>query len=730
MKRLLLTALLLFIISAVSQSLIAQNSPDDSGMWLLPQIKGAVHTEMQAKGLRLSSEDFYSADNPSLNEAIVRINIGEGGGGTGSFVSSQGLILTNHHVAYDAIASASTASENYLNEGFFAESQAEEIPAQGYRLYIPIEQTEVTELIKQKLEENFGDDEPSIRNRIIEERLAGDPNFFAEIDDYWSGYRQFMVVYQIINDVRLVHAPPSAIGKFGGNIDNWMWPRHTGDYSFLRAWVAPDGTSAEYNEDNVPFTPNRFLPISTKGFQADDFTMTLGFPGSTYRFESSYAFNYYRYHQIPYIIQAFQAKLDGMEYEAKMDEEIAVETASDRASFANSLKYYQGIIDGFDAYSIIERKKAIEQSFADWVRADENRKSRYGAVLQQLEDGYNIAIGTSDYLYTAYYGIQNSGFIQAASILEPFYNHIEASTYAFAEADKDSIINTLTNFTSSVNLDAEIISLTGILKMLGNMPPKYSYQSLDAIFKGRGKLFEEYVDLYMEDFKEVSPMINMDVLKTLLNTDPAKYAEITPDPLFMIYRELREKFTDNQPKYVSHFSLVEAPQKKYVVGMIEFNNDSTYYPDANFTLRLSGGRIMGYYPEDGVKYLYTTTLDGVLAKEKNEDPFDVPDALQTYVRNATTTGKPISRYLDSNGKLIVNFLSTNDITGGNSGSPVLNANGEMLGIAFDGNIEGVVGDYFYDPELNRTISVDIRYVLFITEELYGLKWLSDEMEIK
>ncbi len=399
------------------------DTPDDSGMWLLPQIEGAVHAEMQAKGLTLTSDEIYSPSTPSLNQAIVRFNIGEGGGGTASFVSGQGLMLTNHHVAYDAIAAASTAKQNYLEQGFYAKSNAREIPAEGYSLYIPVEQIEVTNQINAQLPDTLTYSErkqmgQQVRQQLIQQRKNGDEDLVVEIDDYWSGNRQFMAVYRVIRDVRLVYAPPSSIGKYGGDVDNWEWPRHTGDYAFLRAYVGPNGSGRSYNENNVPFQPSRHLRINANGVQPNDFTMTLSFPGSTYRYQSSYAYDFYHNVRNPVMIDAFQAILDGMEYAAEQDEEVAVENASDRASVANTLKYLQGVQDGFNRYNIIEQKKEKEQAFEQWVKSDSARNVRYGRVLSQLDQAFSIASQTGDMLYGTYYALNNSMLLQIGSLYE------------------------------------------------------------------------------------------------------------------------------------------------------------------------------------------------------------------------------------------------------------------------------------------------------------------------
>jgi hypothetical protein len=731
LKKLALSALAVIFYSA---SLHAQKTPDDSGMWLLPQIKGAVHAEMVSKGLKLSPDAFYSDSLPSLNESIVRVNIGQGGGGTGSFISSQGLILTNHHVAYDAIASASSAEKNYLRDGFFAPTLADEVEAKAYYLYIPIEQTEVTTTLKVLREANQKADESTLRDSLTNARVRGNSDLVAEIDDYFAGNKQYMVVYKVIRDVRIAFAPPSSIGKFGGDIDNWMWPRHTGDFSFLRAYVSKDGSSAAYNPENVPYTPTRFLEVSANGIQDNDFVMTLGFPGSTYRYESSYAFNFYQNHRNEYIIQAFQSLLNGLEYAASLDEQVAVENASDRASVANTLKYFQGIQQGFKNYSIVERRKKDEAAFKTWIASDSARTAEYGNVFTTLDKAYEIANKTGDLVYSGVYTMRNNGILSASNILKPFYDFIETdSIKKFTKADRDSLLKHLESFRDefSKNADAEWITLKGHLTMLYNLPddirPNYVRNILNP--NNSDADAEEIVDAFIQTQQKESLLFNKKKAEKLTKGKKKNLKKEPVDAFFALAKGLQQQLAENRPAFASHYAILDAAMPAYVRGMMEMSNDSTIYADANFTLRLSGGRITGYSPADGIYYTTTTTLDGVLAKDSGVEPFDVPKELLSYVSDKKANGAAVSKYLDSNGNLIVNFLSTNDITGGNSGSPVLNAYGQVVGVAFDGNIEGVFGDYYFDTELKRMITCDMRYILFITEELYGQQRLVNEMQL-
>jgi len=705
-------------------------------MWLLPQIKGAVHAELQAKGLNLPASAFYDSTSPSLNQAVVRINIGNSGGGTGSFVSGKGLILTNHHVAYDAIASASSASNNYLEQGFYADSMSDEIPIPNYSLYITIEQKEVTQKINSQLADTLTFHErqqqsQKIRKKLIARRKGNNKDLVVNIDDYWSGNRQFMSVYKVIRDVRLVYAPPQSIGKYGGDIDNWEWPRHTGDYSFMRAYVAPDGSSKKYDKSNVPFHPAEHLSIDPSGLAPGDFTLVLGYPGSTYRHESSYAFKFYRDIRNPILIDSYQAILDGLKYAAKQDSDAAVENASERASVANSLKYYRGIQKGFKKYHIVQHKRDIEQKFAQWIRRDSLRQVTYRRVLPQLDQAYNIASQTGDLLYATALPLNNNSLLQIASLYNSYRQYLSDSTKSdLDQANKDSLLNRQQKILDNINIEAQNIMLSEMIYTLASLPDgKVPFYLMQRFNGAKGDTLKNEIDHFLDRQQKQSIIYDTKRAKKFLAL-PIDSAQARPtDEMVKLYQEILDSYQFSRRNYIQHFAYLRPAQKLYVKGMLEFRNDSTEYPDANFTLRLSGGRVHGYSPKDGIYYTPFTTLKGMLAKDTGEEPFDAPKKLQQYYDSVQTGTRQPSRFATSGGVQTVNFLSTNDITGGNSGSPVLNGDGQLVGLAFDGNIEGVVGDYFYDPELNRTISVDVRYILFLMDEFSHANKLLDELDI-
>lgn len=710
-------------------------SPNDAGMWLLPQIEGAVHSELAGKGLNLSSHQIYNPDSASLNQAIVRLNIGQGGGGTGSFVSKQGLILTNHHVAYDAIAAASQDKQNYLEQGFYAHSNSQEIPAPQYSAYIPIEQTEVTQQIEARLPDTLSNDQRSqmeeqVRQQLIQQRKDGNEDLVVEINDFWAGNRKFMAVYKVIRDIRLVHAPPSSIGNYGGDVDNWEWPRHTGDYSFLRAYVAPDGSSRSYNENNIPYQPARSLKIDAGGVRPNDFTMTLGFPGSTFRYESSYAFEFYNKVRNPVMVESFQAILDAYEYAAEQDSSAAVENASERASMANSLKYFQGIQDGFEKYDVIRKKKEREQAFEQWVKSDSIRSARYGHVLNQLDQAFTIASQTGDLLYAAYYALNNSTLLQIGSLYDPYFEYLQnPDSLSFSQGRRDTLVKQHEQLLESVNPEAQTIMLEQMIETLAALPENKKPRYFVNLFgEASGGQLKSQIDSFVENQLKKSLVYRPDSAMTFLNLSTQNAGALPLDPMVKLYREVYDSFILARQKYSQHLAYLDPARKRYVEGMLNFRQDSTEYADANFTLRLSGGRVLGYSPADGIYNTPFTTFEGMVAKDTDQKPFDAPQALEEYYKTHPQDTVSIP-YSTPSGHLVVNLLTTNDITGGNSGSPLLDGDGEIIGIAFDSNYEGVIGDYYFDPELKRTINVDIRYMLFLMQEFSGADRLLEELEI-
>ena len=713
-----------------SSEVFPPDSPDHSGMWLMSQLDSELYELLNRRGLQLSVDEIYNPESPSIHKAVVRINIGEEGGGTGSFVSDQGLILTNHHVAYDAIVSAAGRQENFLDNGFYADSIENEVPIPGYSVYIPLEQIDVTDEIQERHSENLSfqeilSEQEEIKQQIIDEYVGENPDLIADVVDIFGGNRQILSSYRVIRDIRLVYAPEESIGKFGGDIDNWMWPRHTGDYTFLRAYVDKNGGSTDYQPQNVPFQPDYSLPIRNSILTTGDFTMTLGFPGTTYRKESSYAFDFYEKRQFPVLQKAFRAYLNGLE-KAPASE---INTA-EKASIANTLKYYEGIRDGFEQHDVTNQKRNFDQRFGEWVSADSLREIKYGRVLPQLEQSYSIADQTGDVLYLTFYALQFSSVLQSSSLFDDYYDVEDGARVELSEEEKLMTYDYFRQLHQSYNHEAEYTILRDFLYAFAELPeerrPLIFYRFYDETESSKLKVeLQQFLD---RQFRS-SVLTDTTSARNLIFSEYEMSQDQVPDSLYLIADDIREMFEQSRDNYLRHFTYLLPAQKRYVEGILEMAPGKVHPADANFTLRLSAGEVMGYQPQDGVYNLPFTTLNGMIQKNRNRYPFLVPDKLLKYSPDSTLS-VDFGGYGNYSGELPLNFLSTNDITGGNSGSPVLNENGEIIGLAFDGNIEGIVSDYFFIPELSRTISLDIGFILFMMEEIDKTSRLLDELQIR
>ncbi|MFO7800444.1 S46 family peptidase [Rhodohalobacter sp.] len=705
-------------------------SPDHSGMWLISQLDSELYQLLNRRGLQLSVDEIYNPESSSIHKAVVRINIGEEGGGTGSFVSDEGLILTNHHVAYDAIATAVGREENFLENGFYADNIETEIPIPGHSVYIPLEQIDVTNKIEQRLSDNLSfqeilSEQEEIKQQIIEEYVGESPDLIADIVDIFGGNRQLLSTYRVIRDIRLVYAPEESIGKFGGDIDNWMWPRHTGDYAFFRAYVDENGGSSDYQPQNVPFQPDYSLPIRDSILNPGDFTMTLGFPGTTYRKESSYAFDFYEKRQFPVLQKAFRAYLNGLEKSPANE----LNTA-EKASIANTLKYYEGIRDGFEKHDVTNQKRNFDQRFDEWVSADSLREIKYGRVLPQLEQSYSIADQTGDVLYLTFYALQYSTVLQSSSLFDDFYDMEDGESLELSEEEKLMTYDYFRQLHQSYHHESEYTILRDFLFAFAELPderrPLVFYRFFDETETSQLKVkLQQFLDRQFGS----SILTDTTSARNLIFSEYEPDRDQVPDSLYLIADDVREMFEQSRDNYLRHFTYLQPAQKRYVEGILEMDPGKVHPADANFTLRLSAGEVMGYQPQDGVYNLPFTTLSGMFQKNQNSYPFLVPDKLLNYSPDSTFI-EDFNGYGNYSGELPLNFLSTNDITGGNSGSPVLNANGEIIGLAFDGNIEGIVSDYFFIPELSRTISLDIGFILFMMEEIDKTARLLDELQIR
>ena len=699
-------------------------SKADEGMWLLQLLEKYNYKDMQRLGLKLKPEDIYSINHSSLKDAIIQF----GRGCTGEIISDEGLILTNHHCGYSAIQSHSTVENDYLKDGFWAQSKIEEIPNEGLTARFLVRIEDVTERIMKGLSDTMSESHRTIKIKeigsAIEKEITANSNYEATVSNFFDGNEFYLLVYEVYKDVRLVGAPPSSIGKFGADTDNWMWPRHNGDFSMFRVYMSPDGKPAEYSKDNIPYKPKHFLPISIKGVEKNDFTMTMGYPGRTSRYLSSYGVNQAIELSNPAIVKIREKKLAIMKEAMDKSDTIRIQYAAKYAQTSNYWKYFIGQTRGLKRLKVIEKKQEIEKKFDTWAKSSAELQKKYGTVISDFEKSYNML---NAYILSKWYFVEGIGrgaeLIALSAKFEPLLKELKEKKPS-QEAIKKITTNlqkSLPDFFKDYNMGTDKKIFAAMLEMFYNDVPKEQqpdiYKIIISKYKGDFNKYTEYV--YSNSF-----FVSKDKIEGYLSKPTAK--KIEADPLFVLMKSFYNNYNkDILVKMQNGNDLLSKSGRNYIAGLRAMNPDKIYAPDANSTMRLSYGQVLDYDAANAVHYNYYTTIEGIMEKEDPTNPeFVVPKKLKELYKN-----KDYGRYASKNGEMHVCFISNNDITGGNSGSPVINGEGQLVGLAFDGNWEAMSGDIFYEPDIQRTISVDARYILFIIDKYAGAKRLIDEMKI-
>ena len=693
----------------------------DEGMWIPLLIKNNI-AAMQKLGCKLTAEEIYSNTDPSIKDAIIIF----GGGCTGEIVSPDGLIFTNHHCGFGSIQKVSTVEHDYLKDGFWAYSKDKEIPIEGLTVKFLVYMKEVSGQALEGVTDDMTEEvrAKQIRTNIekIEKEASKENDYSVVVKPIFGGNQYYIYVYNVFKDIRLVGTPPSAVGKFGGDTDNWMWPRHTGDFSIFRVYTAPDGNPAEYSADNVPMKPKHYLPINISPKKKGNFTMIMGNPGGTDRFLSSWgvenAIEYYN----PSIVKVRDMKLKLMKEQMDADPKVKLQYATKYAHTANYWKYYIGQTKALKRLKVKEEKEQLEAEFSNWLNQNPGEKEKYGEALPDLKAAYvgiNKFTVAQNYFYEAIYrGPEIFSYAFGFEHLEKQLKDKEAK-----QEDIDATIASLkagvNNHFKDYNVTIDRNTFAAMMEMYYNDVPK------DQQPEYLGKMYNKYKG----DWKKLATYVfeksifsNPEKVEAFLNKPKAKTLQKDPalvvwDEFLAAYRTLRAgAATYNEQKARGH--------RLFIAGIMKMNPDKNYAPDANFTMRVTYGTVEDYYPADAVHYDFTTHLSGVMQKEDPTNPeFIVPAKLKDLY-----TAKDFGRW-GENGKLVTDFLSTNDITGGNSGSPIMNDRGQLIGLAFDGNWEAMSGDIKFDPELQRTINVDVRYVLFIIDKYANAQNLINELTI-
>ena len=719
MKKLLLLVFAIGLFSVVKA---------DEGMWLLSRLKKENIAKMQQMGLKLSADDIYSANHSSLKDAIVGLaNEGRPFSHfcSAEIISPEGLILTNHHCGFSTIQKNSTVEHNYLHDGFWAFKKTQELVAPTVTASILQKMVDVSDEVNARLNDNMSEAQRAqvisqISKRIVDKATAG-TNYSGQVQSMFSGNQFFLFLYIIYKDVRLVAAPPMAMGKFGGDTDNWMWTRHTADFSMMRIYTAPDGSPAAYSPNNVPLKPKHFLPVSAKGINDGDFAMIMGFPGSTDRYSSSYGLKTTMdvTNDVRYKVRTI--KLDVLKSHMNVDPKVKLQYAAKYAQCANYWKYSKVQNEALKNLNTMGDKLKIEKDFTEWLSQNPEKQKEYGNVLNMLKNAYahdkDFSVASS-YLNEAFAGPEAHIFaLQSSKILETYCDKN-------LSADKKSQIKKYLKekakeFYKDFNTDVEADLIANLFPLYrDNVADAFQAKKLNAFVAKKCKgSFKKFAELA----KKKSIFLSEDKFNAFLDKPSLKV--LHKDVIMLAGTAFLDAYQTYQASSSKVKSEIARANRLFLRGRMEMSPNKAWAPDANSTIRLTYGKVKSYKPKDGVFYDYFTTLKGVMEKEGPKGgEFEVPDRLkELYLEHK------YGNY--GNDYLAVNFITDNDITGGNSGSGVINANGELIGTAFDGNSEAMSGDIDFEENMQRCINLDARYMLWIVDVYAGAKNLINEMTI-
>lgn len=706
MKKLFLSLTILFV---------AITAKGDEGMWLLKELNRESASRMQELGFTFPMNKLYNEEKPSLKDAVVIF----GGGCTGVVVSDKGLVFTNHHCGYGAIQKLSAVEHDYLKDGFAAKNNADELYADGLTVSFLRSMEDVTDQILSQVPLVLSEIQRELAIDSISEELIKvyeeDPFTSARVVPFYSRNRYYVVLYDLFRDVRLVVAPPSSVGKFGGDTDNWMWPRHTGDFSSFRVYAGKDNKPANYSQSNRPYRPKYVVPITLEGVTEGDYAMTIGYPGSTQRYISSWGIRQRMESENKPRIEVRGAKQAIWWDAMTQNDTIRIKYANKFAGSSNYWKNSMGMNEALANLGVLAKKEQLEERLNQWIQRTPANKMKYDSTLVLLKDTYTGSDEMS--LYTNYF-------------LETFNNGIELIRFANTilrfdtegtEEDKQAFINdrlieAYKNYEPM--LDRKVLPV--LMRLYAEkVPAQYHPDIYRKIIDEFGGDYEKYADWLFSHSQFTSLETLMELLK---NADTQL---LTKDPAMKLALSTTDMGYELSGQMISSYEKVLRGERELMAALMEMDADKTFYPDANFTQRMSYGSVKGYAPRDAVWYDYYTTSKGIMEKQKPGDPeFDVQDYILDEIRS-----NDYGRYGDKKGVLRVNFLSNNDITGGNSGSPVFNGKAELVGLAFDGNWESLSGDILFEPEMQRMISVDIRYVLYTIDKVMKASHIVEELKV-
>ena len=692
----------------------------DEGMWFLMHIERLNHVDMQKMGLQLTAEEIYSINNHSLKDAIVQFNRGC----TASIISENGLVLTNHHCGYGKISELSTSENNYLKNGFWAESYKDELKPETSTVRFFVRMDDVSKRILSQVNDSMNEKEreAAINKEIAKIQKENDEGgkYTVSVRPFYQGNEYYYFVYEDFNDVRLVGTPPESIGKYGGDTDNWEWPRHTGDFSLFRVYTDANGNSAEYSPDNIPLKAKYHLPVNIKGVKENDFAMILGYPGRTNRWMPAEGVEQNVNYAYPAWVESSGLALDVFKKYMNEDDDIDLMYSSKYAGVANYWKNRIGMIKALKEHKTAEAKRKTEKKFDKWAKKKAN-KAKYGNVIEKINNYYALTNEKTQQRNYLFGMLRSSKFAPLSYRLgNALQSYISAN-----EAGRENMKTRLNSYVEGQYNDYHLpLEKEVLAKQLGLLASKSNYPLPELVAEIGGKNNNDFSS-YVDAIFELSIFSSKERVQAFLQYP--NEALLTNDPLYKLSSQLYDKYNEQPDNLVQPENDFQASFRLLVQGLRESGLSKIQYPDANSTLRLSYGKVRAL-PADSrndANVNNYTTLKGVINKYKpNDHEFDLQqNMLDIYEK------KDYGRYANEHGQLPVNFLSDNDITGGNSGSPVVNGKGELIGLAFDGNIEAMAGDVIFDPNLQRTINVDIRYVLWLIDKYSNAKHIVDELTI-
>jgi hypothetical protein len=696
--------------------MLAGNVCADEGMWVLKELNKQNLDRMKELGFVPPYETLYSENNPSLSNAVVIF----GGGCTGITVSETGLIFTNHHCGYGSIQQLSSVDHDYLKDGFVSPTIKDELPVPGLSVRYLREMIDVSDRINDEIASCTTEQERVLKAETVSKAISdsiGKNNFtWANVIPFYSDNKYYLVVYDVYRDVRMVFAPPSSMGKFGGDTDNWMWPRHTCDFSVFRVYAGTDNKPAEYNEANQPYRPKYVAEVSIQGYKEKDFAMTIGFPGSTSRYLRSWGVQQRMKDTNTPRIEVRGIKQDIWKEAMRASDAIRIKYSSKYAGSSNYWKNSIGMNKGLEQLGVVDRKRSEEAAFTKWVNESDARKAKYGEALSLIEKGYTSnSAALNAYTYLSESLVSGAELVRFARTLTGF---------DFAGSTKEEIDIFIEDRVQTFFKDYELSLDKSVLpSMLKVAKEKVPAQYLPDIFQKIEKKYKSY-DKYVDDIYKKTQLSTLDKVVALIR-DPKGSAKLEKDPIVELSKSVLVAAISLQQEVSASQLEVSKGERLYFAGLQEMNKDKTYYSDANFTMRASYGSIGGYQPFDATWYEYYSTQKGVLEKaDPSSDEFNVQQEILALLKSAD-----FGQYGNGDGTINFCFLTNNDITGGNSGSPIFDKNARVIGLAFDGNWEAMSGDIAFEPELQRCIGVDIRSVLYMIDKWGKCNRLISELKL-